>query len=86
MLAGGKFGGGEVEASWGSFPSDRLRVVDGVFSGEILVGLLEPTRCRLRVAPLLLEGHRGYLMSTSLGVPGETLGPDGSGNSDSPPS
>jgi hypothetical protein len=41
MLAGGKFGGGEVEASWGSFPSDRLRVVDGVFSGEIFVGLLD---------------------------------------------
>jgi hypothetical protein len=41
MLAGGKFGGSEVKASWGSFPSDRLRVVDGVFSGEILVGLLD---------------------------------------------
>jgi hypothetical protein len=41
MLAGGKFCGSEVKASWGSFPSDRLRVVDGVFSGEILGGLLD---------------------------------------------
>jgi hypothetical protein len=41
MLAGGKFGGGEVEASWGSFPLDRLWVVDGFFSREILVSLLD---------------------------------------------
>jgi hypothetical protein len=58
----------------------------GFFREKSLSACSTPTRCRLRVAPLLLEGHRGYLMSTSLDVPGETLGQDGSGNNDLLPS
>ena len=38
-----------------------------------------PTRCRLRVASPLPEGHRGYPSSASLHVPGETLGPSKQG-------
>jgi hypothetical protein len=33
------FGGFEASTSWGSYATDRPRVVDRVFSGEILVGL-----------------------------------------------
>jgi hypothetical protein len=38
MLVGGEFGGVEASTSRGSFASDRPGVMDGVFSGEILVG------------------------------------------------
>jgi hypothetical protein len=41
MLAGGKFGGGEVSTSRGPYASDHLRVVDGFFLGEILVGMID---------------------------------------------
>jgi hypothetical protein len=34
-----EFGGVEASTSWDSYATDRLRVVDRVFSGEILVGL-----------------------------------------------
>jgi hypothetical protein len=34
-----EFGGVEALTSWGSYATDRPRVVDRVFSREILVGL-----------------------------------------------
>ena len=43
-------------------------------SGEIFVGCLTQTRCRLRVTPFLVGGRRGYPQFTLLRVSGETLG------------
>jgi hypothetical protein len=80
MFAGSKLGAGEAKSSPDSGPIDHLRVVDRIFSGEIR-DRLTPTRCHPRVASLLLEGWRSYLLSTSLCEPGETLGPCGLGSS-----
>jgi hypothetical protein len=41
MFVDVEFGGVEASASWGSYATDRPRVVDRVFLGEILVGLLD---------------------------------------------
>jgi hypothetical protein len=43
----------------------------------------QPTqmRCHLRVTPFLPRGHRGYPISTSPCMSGETLGPAGPGSS-----
>jgi hypothetical protein len=53
----------------------------GFFREKSLSARLISMRCRLRVAPFLPRGHRGYPMSTSPYMPGETLGPAGPGSS-----
>jgi hypothetical protein len=47
----------------------------GFFREKSLSTCSTPTWCRSRVVPFLAGGRRGYPSSTSLCVPGETLGP-----------
>ena len=51
------------------------RVVDWGFSGEILVGSFDTDAVPPLVASSLPGGRRGYPLSASICVPGETLGP-----------
>jgi hypothetical protein len=66
-----EFGGVEASTSWGSYVMDRPRVVDRVFLGEILVGLLDTDAVTPLVAPFLPEGRHGYPSSSSLCVLGK---------------
>jgi hypothetical protein len=81
MLAGSKFGGGEVSTSQG-LCIGSFEACGWVFFWEkSLSPWLTLTQCRIWVAPFLPGGRYGYLMSTSLCVPGETLWPYSPGSS-----
>jgi hypothetical protein len=77
----GEFSSVEASTSWGSCATDRTGVVDRVFLGEVPVGLPDSDTVPPSSCTIPSWRYHGYHLSTSLSVPGETLGPSGLGSS-----
>jgi hypothetical protein len=81
MFIEGEFSSVEASTSWGSCATDRPGVVDRIFLGEIHVGSPDSDTVPPSSGTIPSWRYCGYHLSTSLSVPGETLGPSGLGSS-----